>query len=223
MDPRQARDGSRHAADGEERVSGLERAVFLSDGVFAIALTLLVLEVRLPALGAHETEAGLGAALVAVLPKLYSYGLSFAVLALYWLRHHQIWRSIVRMDERLVRLNLGFLGLVALLPFPSAVLGEHGDLRLAWVVFVANNVLICAGLTALWLHAARHRLTGAEFTPERERYLAARSLVAPAVFLASVGVSFLDVRLAEFTPALLVLMNPALRALGLRAPEPAAA
>src|SRR5512137_1560994 len=91
--------------------SGLERIFLFTDAVMAIAITLLVLDLRVP-----EGPAGLGRALIALWPSYLSYLLSFVIIGNYWLSHHRLFRAIGRYDDRLVWLSLLFLFFIALLP-----------------------------------------------------------------------------------------------------------
>lgn len=125
-----------------EKVSGLERIVFMSDAVFAIALTLLVLEIKLPPLEHPLTSGEFAGAILGLLPKLYSYVLSFLVLGVYWVAHHRDFGNVTCYDARLIWLNLFVLLFVDFLPFSSALLGEYGDFRLTWVIFALNNIAI---------------------------------------------------------------------------------
>ncbi|MER3554103.1 MAG: DUF1211 domain-containing protein [Meiothermus sp.] len=187
----------------EEKVSGLERIVFMSDAVFAIALTLLVLDIRLPPLGHHPSPTEYAAALLGLAPKLYSYVLSFLVLGVYWVAHHQTFGHITRYDTRLTWLNLFMLLFVAFLPFSSGLLGEYGNYQLSWVVFALNYVAISVLLTLAWLHALRGGMVE-PLEPAQVRYRNYRGLIVQAIFLLSIGISFFNLTLAEFAPLLLI-------------------
>ena len=102
----------------------LERLVFFSDGVMAIAITLLVVELSIPA----ATE-DVGDALLDRWPQMLSFVLSFLVIGIFWMAHHRIFRYVANLDQRLIWLNLLFLMCVAFLPFPTAVLGDHDNSR----------------------------------------------------------------------------------------------
>src|SRR2546430_1764713 len=110
----------------EERAFDYARTVALSDGVFAIALTLLVLNITVPGLAAGH-HGDLGHRLVHRSSEFYSYALSFAVIALLWVRHHTFFRGLARIDPRIAMLNLISLGFVAFLPYPTRILGLYGD------------------------------------------------------------------------------------------------
>ena len=166
---------------GEEL--GLERVIFLSDGVFAIAMTLLVLDVRLPDLPANIAPDRFADALSALALPVLAYALSFAVLGTLWVAHWRRFRTIERVDPRLVWINLLLLALVAFMPFPTSVIGRHGDQPLA-VVLYASTLAALSG-TGAWFYAARHDL----LVPGSPRDLrdagVLRALVVPAVMLGS--------------------------------------
>lgn len=103
---------------------GVERLSALSDGVFAIAMTLLVLDLSVPP---HLDEAEFRAALREVMPNLAAYALSFVVIAQFWRDHRRILGVVSTVDTPIVSLALLGLGLTALLPFPTAVLAEYND------------------------------------------------------------------------------------------------
>jgi uncharacterized membrane protein len=125
----------------------LERLTALSDGVFAVAMTLLVLDVRVPAsTGLALSEHGLWNALVKLGPSFAAYLLSFTMLGTFWLAQHTLLGILGRCDRTLTWTNLGFLFVVSLLPFSAALLAHYVDLRLAVGVYWLNIFLLGAGL-----------------------------------------------------------------------------
>jgi len=165
----------------------LERVVFLSDAVFAIAMTILVLELRLPDLPDGVTGDGLRDALAAMAPRFAAYALSFAILGAYWVSHWRRYQRIERANGRLAWLNLAFLGLIAAIPFPTAVIGEHGDLPIAVVLYAAT--LSAAGLagTFAWVYAGRAGLTAPGTRLDLRGSGTLRALVVPAVLVGSLA------------------------------------
>jgi uncharacterized membrane protein len=143
------------ATEGDETAAGatednsLGRLLALSDGVFAIAMTLLALDLRLPAIpddaGADEVAAAVGA----VLPHALTFLLSFYVVAAYWRAHHRIMRGVTRVHWRVTRETLGLLCLVAALPFPTSLLAEHAGAPVSLAVYGAVNVVASALLLLL--------------------------------------------------------------------------
>src|SRR4051794_5919308 len=129
-----------------------------SDGVFAIAITLLVLEIHVPE---HPKE-GLARALLDQWPAYASYVVSFFVIGIIWINHHAVFDHLVRVDRALLFLNLLLLFGVALLPWPTNVLATYmqeggADERVAAVLYTGVMTLMGASFGALWTYATRHR------------------------------------------------------------------
>jgi uncharacterized membrane protein len=196
-------------SDQVERGRDLDRVVFFSDAVFAIAMTLLALTLQLPA---HTTDAGVAHALGKALPSIYTYALSFAVVAVYWLVHHRMFRHIDRIDGTLLVLNLCLLGSVAFVPFPTSVLGEHGDTTASVVFYAATMGTLGAFVSALWAYASHgFRLIAPDTPIGFVRHSFWRSLTAPIVFYLSVPIAFVDPRAAEWFWLVIVVGNVVLR------------
>ena len=124
----------------------VDRLVAFSDGVFAIAITLLVLSLTVPTV----SDKHLGKALQGLLPELFTYGLSFLVVGMFWMAHHRTFRSLVKVDRTLLWINLAVLGFVALLPFPTEILGRYGDTTLGTVVYAAAICAVGTVSVLLW-------------------------------------------------------------------------
>ena len=129
----------------------VHRSEALTDGIYAVAMTLLVIDLKLPE-GLVHNNADLGAALVALVPKAVAWVISFMVLAIFWTGHHRVFAYVRRADSKLTLLNLMQLAFVTLMPFSSALSGEEGGLFLSQVVFSTNMALM--GVAALLI--ARH-------------------------------------------------------------------
>jgi uncharacterized membrane protein len=195
-EPRSAREET----PSEERGFDYNRTVALSDGVFAIALTLLVLNIAVPTVDPHSR---LGSALLDQGSEFESYALSFAVIALLWVRHHNLLRAIRHIDGRFTAMNLVYLGFVAFLPYPTRVLGTYGN-EPAAVVLYAVTVSIVALIGA----ASRSYALRAQLATERgARELAGREprWFAPAVFIVSIPIAFASTKVAELFWLLLLI------------------
>ena len=133
---------------GDDEVGGggiaLGRTLALSDGIFAIAMTLLAFQIQPPDLQGNEVH-HLASALGALGNRYFVYVLTFAVIGTMWLAHHRIFRHVRRADEALMSLNILFLMAIAVLPFPSAVMGRYGDQRAA-VVLYASSMIVAGSL-----------------------------------------------------------------------------
>src|SRR3954454_8361492 len=105
----------------------LERTIFFSDAVFAIAITLLALEIQVPQIPDGSVPALLPTALLSLWPKFFSFLISFWVIGNYWLAHHRIFHYINGYDRGLLLINLLFLMWIVLMPFSSSLVGEYGN------------------------------------------------------------------------------------------------
>jgi len=141
-----------------ERAYGLGRLMAFSDGVVAIAITLLVLNVPVPVIAHADATSRLPAALLATGPRLLTFALSFFLVGFYWIRHHQLFSQLVAVDVWLLWLNLVLLFLICLLPFSSGVVGSYFDTVVAAEVYAVNLAGIALAFTALNLYATRGRL-----------------------------------------------------------------
>ena len=133
----------------------VHRIEALTDGVFAIAMTLLVIELKLPDPHAVHSADGLAQALAALSPKAIAWTISFGVLAFFWVGHHRVFRHVQRTDGPLLTLNLAELAVVTLLPFSCSLIGEFPGSLLAQAIYSANMFLL--GATALAVARSIHR------------------------------------------------------------------
>jgi uncharacterized membrane protein len=173
---------------------GFARIVAFTDGVFAIAITLLVLSLDVPSdLQGSELKDYLADSW----PQLFSYFLSFAVIGRYWLGHHQLFEMLGDFDRGLMAINLAYLSLIVLVPFPTELLGEYGGLASAVIPYAA--VLGTASLLS-WamLRYALHR--GHVKPGERVEAVRVRgaSLQPAIVFYASIAVALVSPQAAQF-------------------------
>ncbi len=166
--------------DDEAAEEGIGRILALYDGVFAIATTLLILEIAVPA---ATSNAGLPKALLGLWPRYLAYVLSFVVIARFWIMHRLTFRLIARDDAALVCLNLLLLMLVAFLPFPTAVLGQHGGSPAATVLYAISVTLASMASAACWWYASgRGSLLRPDAGRAQVRALRARILLGPVFF-----------------------------------------
>ncbi len=134
---------------------GLERIAALSDGVFAIAMTLIVLEIQVPSLGSGVSDAALWNALVAIAPRFVTYLLSFLTLGIFWSGQQTQLNYFARADRNLAWIHLGFLAMVALMPFSTSLLADYITTRLALVIYWLNLALLGVFVYASWSYATR--------------------------------------------------------------------
>ena len=188
---------ARSAAE-RRQARDLERLVFFSDAVVAIAITLLVIDLRLPPVPPITTDAELRAALVGLAPRLFSFLLSFAVIGLWWTTHHRLFGAVIRLDLRLLILNLAFLGAIAFLPFPTSMLGST-VLPTSIAVYGATNATIGYLMVAMRTTAERDGLLDPNVPLDAFRARTQRSLIAPTVFAASIPLAYVNPTLAAWS------------------------
>ncbi len=197
---------SQPARRREEHEIEFSRIVAFSDGVFAIAITLLVLNLSVPE---HIPGNDLTSVLWDQRQDLFAYAISFAVIGRFWVVHHRFFADVTGFDGRLLALNLFYLSWIVLIPFSSQVLGDHGGDTAAIVLYAVN--LAGVVLVGIWLFAdARRRGLSAQSEAAARENRRRASFIA-AVFLASIPVAFINGEIAQFV--WLVLAIPGLFAL----------
>lgn len=166
----------------------------LSDGVFAIVMTLLVIELAVPVVSEARIAAELGPALLAMWTKFLAFGISFLILGVFWFNHHLYFQFIKRSDSRFAWLNVLFLTPISLMPFSTALIGEYHIHSTLAVMFYGINGFICTvTLNILWWYStANYRLIGSEVKPEVIRHIRNRGifsliLIAIAIIVALIN------------------------------------
>lgn len=179
----------------EEHEVEFSRIVAFSDGVFSIAITLLILNVSIEA--KDVAADGLWQALWDQRENLLAYAISFAVIGRFWLVHHRFFGEVTAFSNRLIGLNMLYLGWIVLIPFSSSVLGDYGGQTPAVIVYAVN--LAAVVLIGLWMTSSARRagLTSGEVETDREAKLRAGFIAA--VFLVSIPVAVVA---PEYAPLL---------------------
>ena len=192
----------------EENEVEFGRIVAFSDGVFSIAITLLVLN-----LGIDKglTEGQIDNALWDQREMFLAYGISFAVIGRFWLVHHRFFAEVQAFDGRMIGLNLLYLGWIVLIPFSSEVLGEYGGQTTAVVVYSVNlAVVVLLGLL-MGVDARRRGLTKIDDRTHRENQI--RSGYIAGIFVLSIPVALVAPNLAPWL-WLVLFIDPASRLVG---------
>jgi uncharacterized membrane protein len=180
----------------------VDRLVFLIDGVFAISLTLLVLDLRLP----DENGAPLSQALRALIPRLALYLFAFVTIANQWAIHHRTFRLVRHADYRLVMLSLVNLLFITLIPASAAIVGGHFREPLAAACYSVNGLLLCLSGSLVWAYiAANSHLLAEDADPRYLVGIAQVWLYVAIGFGLALGIGFLNVYAAY---AVWVLWSP---------------
>jgi uncharacterized membrane protein len=160
----------------------VERIVSLSDEIFAVGMTLLVLGLRLPVPSAIHTNRDLEIALLGLVPELTTSLLSFMTLGIFWLGHQTQLHFLARSDRHLTWIHLGFLFAVTLSPFSTKLLYDFVEYRVALVIYWANIFALGAILYGGWGYAVRAGLLKADTAPDIPAAVCRRIVVAQALY-----------------------------------------
>lgn len=150
----------------------LERLAFFSDAVFAIAITLLVIEIHVPHLE-EVNDAALGQALLSLVPKYMGFFISFLVIGQFWIGHHQAFGYLNAADDKLIRRNMWFLLGIAFMPFMTALVSEYGGLRVGVIAYAGWLLLLgllSRGVTGYAFRAEHLLIPGTERSELDARY-----------------------------------------------------
>jgi uncharacterized membrane protein len=178
------------------RLAGQEvgRIAALSDGLFGVAMTLLVLEIHIPEAAGIHSETELWAGLVALAPRLETWLISMMTLGIFWLGQQTQLNQIERADRNLAWLHFTFLAVITLMPFSTRLLAEFLAYRIAFFAYWANILLAGVTLMACWLYTERAKLVREDAPPELSRAIARRIFYAQALYAfgAALGLIYVD-------------------------------
>jgi len=169
-----------------------DRLCAFSDGVVAIAITLLVLGLEVPSV--HEVpEQQLRDYLIASLHPLIGFVVSFVLIGTYWLQHYAIFHYITHVDRVLVALNGLFLLCVSFVPFPTGLQAAYRDDETAMVIYGGAQIACSLSLLALWLYATRrHRFIDKHVSPQAIRSMTWRIALTPVISATAIATSFVS-------------------------------
>ena len=171
----------------------IETLILFSDAVFAIAITLLAIDIRVPQLAEELIAVQLNNEIYGLLPRFISFILTFFIVGSYWISYHRTMYQIKRYDRGLISLNLLFLMFIVLLPFPNDLIGKYPTQQVAVLVYAIITSMTGVSLMLLWLHASRrHRLIDEALPVPFIKRFNLRLFISPCIFLISIPVSYLN-------------------------------
>ncbi len=178
---------------------GLERLLFFSDAIFAIAVTLLVLEIRLPDADRPLNNIQLSETLLGMWHDYLAYLISFLVIGTFWMAHHRKYRYIKNYDNTLLILNLLFLMVVAFMPFSSSLIINYPD-RSATIFYALTMAIAGLLLAVNWRYASSKKRL---IDPNLDARAINKQFIAPLltslIFFISIGISFLNENLSRLS------------------------
>ena len=183
----------------------LERLILFSDAVFAIAITLLVIEIKIPEIHREElSEEKLLSALAHLIPKFIGFIISFFIIGQYWTVHHRMFSYVINFNTQLLWLNILFLFAIALMPFSTGFYSEYAGMPVVSpVIFYTCNIALLGIVNFfMWRYISnpRHQLTE-NLSPQLARYSSLRSVTVPVIFILCTIVYLWEPLVAVFVPA----------------------
>jgi uncharacterized membrane protein len=211
-------------AASPRRIPGTARVEAFSDGVIAIIITLLIFEVRLPELPADASNDQMLEAFRTIAPKLASFAVSFVTVAIYWVNHHSFFSGITHTDWKLLWANNLLLFFLAIVPFTTAVLGDHVGQPIAVAVYALNLGLAGSSFTLMgWYVLFKARLIDPRISDAARRIEVRRSVIGSGLYLLCVPLGlvappvalflFVAIPIAFIVPGLFGRMGNEIRAL----------
>ncbi|HXW19016.1 MAG TPA: TMEM175 family protein [Roseiarcus sp.] len=171
----------------------LGRIAALSDGIFAFAMTLLVLEIRIPERADVHSEAELWAGLVALAPRIVTWLMSLMTLGIFWLGQQTQLGHLARADRNLSWLYFVFLAVITAFPFSTRLLAEYFTFRVAFFIYWGNILLAGLALLACLIYEERAGLMREDVTPEVKHALGRRIVFAQALYAVGAALGLMDV------------------------------
>ena len=195
----------------------LERLILFSDAVFAIAITLLVIEIKIPEI--HEkpvTENAVLHKLAELIPKFVGFLVSFLLIGQYWIVHHRMFSFVINFTDRLIWLNILFLFAIALMPFSTGFYSEYvlRGVVTPVIFYTANIALLGLANFLMWRYLSNQKNNLTEnLTPALAKYFSLRALTVPVIFVIFSFVYLYYPMIAFFIPILIpfilrLIFNP---------------
>lgn len=181
-----------------EHIFNKNRVETFSDGIFAIIITLLVLEIKVPHIENHDSAADLFLALKQLIPKFLSWLVSFFTVAVIWVNHHKIFKQIGRLNNGIFWWNAVLLLWTSFIPFPTAVMGDYPGNTVSFVLYGLVMALMAASFTLMRLYAIRNgQVLDASVNVDAFKTGTSNSLIfGPVMYLLGMALGFLSPLLA---------------------------
>lgn len=190
-----------------DNILGTNRIETLSDGIFAIVMTLIVLEIHVPELGQLASSQELAHALLALAPKFLSFAISVVILGLFWIGHHLQFYYIKHSNRTFLWINILFFASISLIPFSAALLGNYSHEQISVIIYGINLIASGILLIALWVYANNgHRLVHDDIDPELVRSALKYMMMGPIAYALCIALSFWSVTATLYVYALIPIL-----------------
>jgi uncharacterized membrane protein len=195
----------------DETIS-IARLTSFSDGVFAIAVTLLVFNLKVPHIPANLVHQQLPSAMLGMLPNFSTYIISFLLVATYWTFHHRMMNLVERIDTPFLWMNIYYLLVISFIPFPSAFFGSYSHETFSFVFYVCCMITVNLMSMIMVVYASyKSRLIKKDLPPAIVKYLFYRLFAAFSVFILAIPLAFYQLRWALYYLFILFPVNWAIK------------
>jgi len=169
----------------------------LTDGVFAIVMTILVLEITVPQISHSEAAIELPKQLFELWPVIQSYGTSFIILGFFWIAHDYQFHYVKRANRTFLWITIFYLMFIAFVPFSTSLIGEYGDQQISVIIYAVNISIIGFWEYIRWKYATKdHQLVDSDLNPTFITKMSRRFLLGPTIYLIAVAISFVSTQLS---------------------------
>ncbi len=182
-----------------------KRLETLVDGIFAIAMTLLVLGLAVPVIRPPLTNAGVETAIISIIPNFISLVVSFVLLAVFWKIHHRIFKQINKMNGTLLWINVIWLLFIVLVPFSATLTGDYGQFTIANVIFNINMLGIATLLYLNWHYADYKNFIHEKISDEEISFTKKVNLSFIIVAITAIGLSYV---IPQYSQTVYIIMIP---------------
>lgn len=194
---------SKHQDNQAYITKGIDRIVFFSDAVFAIAITLLALEIKLPDGTDLNSNTNIAHIMNNIFPQILAFVLSFLIIGVFWASHVRKYRTLIGYDSTFVMLNLTLLMLIAFMPFPTSLISDSPTL--VPVVFYASTLVLIGVISALnWAYAVKNKLIEINYAKRSYARELRGPIIMALVFLLSIMIAFINPTYAMWSWLLLI-------------------
>lgn len=178
----------------------------LTDGIFAIAMTLLVLELKLPdSLPRHIAQHELLEHIKELVPRFVSFGFTFFLAGVFWFFHHLVFHFVRHVTRILIWLNVAFLMFVSLLPFSTAMMGQFSIQTVPILFYFGNQFILAAIMKIQWTYATKAGLVNPESDPQMQQRISTRLMIMVLAHASAMAMALYDAR-QSFNTFVIVLI-----------------
>ncbi|MFB5600279.1 MAG: TMEM175 family protein [Nitrososphaeraceae archaeon] len=185
----------------------LDHVVIFSDAIFAFSITIVLLSIQIPELPDNLNEEQIQGKLWELRPYFESYGISFAVIAVYWMSYHKVFNKITGSHPVMVGLNLLFLFFITLISLFTMLDIQYGSYRSVFILYATILTLSGSTLAFIWVHAQKSGILHNEVSPSLRKHILIQMIIPPSIFLISIPISLINVDIAQYFWLLIIPLN----------------